>query len=65
MILKFDKSDYNLNSFFLFFKEKYKSNYFLKMVKKMEVFFQKFKYIYSKRNRDLILQTTRMTICEN
>ena len=31
----------------------------------MELFFQRFKYIYSKRNRDLILQTTRMTICEN
>ena len=65
MILKFDKSDYNLNSFFLFFKQKYNNNYFLKMVKKMELFFQRFKYIYSKRNRDLILQTTRMTICEN
>ena len=58
-MLKFDKTSHNFDSFYEFIKEKHNSPVFEKSIGKMELFFKK------KVGPENILNTTRMTICEN
>ena len=63
-LIKFDKRGINLINFFNFIKKKYKSEYFIKSIHKMEkLFLQKMK---NKSKINIILRKTgRMSICEN
>jgi hypothetical protein len=58
-VLKFDKTNDNFDRFYDFFKEKYDSNVFDESINKMEIFFKK------KKTPKSILNTSRMTMCEN
>ncbi len=63
-ILKFDKRGVNLVRFYNFIEKKYRSEYFIESIHKMEIFFLKKMNSDSKIN--LILKKTgRMSICEN
>jgi len=60
-VLKFDKTSHNFDGFFKFIDEKHNSSIIKDAIRKMEIFFNK------KRGPDYenILNTSRMTICEN
>tara|TARA_Y100000022_G_C13253543_1_gene378414 strand:- start:1433 stop:2680 length:1248 start_codon:yes stop_codon:yes gene_type:complete len=63
-ILKFDKRGVNLVRFYNFIEKKYKSEYFIESIHKMETFF--LKKMNSDSKISLILKKTgRMSICEN
>lgn len=60
-VLKFDKTHDNLDKFYKFVKKKHNSSEFEKSVNKMELFFKK----KSGPHYENMLNTSRMTICEN
>ena len=63
-ILKFDKRGVNLVRFYNFIEKKYRSEYFIESIHKMEIFFLKKMNSNSKINI-ILKKTGRMSICEN
>ena len=64
-ILKFNKTEHNLNQFYEFIKDKYNNKFFLKAIHNMELFYIKYRGPTLMRNNKILTTTSRMTICEN
>lgn len=63
-LIKFDKRGKNLTGFFKFIEKRYKSEYFIDSIHKMEKLFLKKMKNKSKKNI-MLIKTGRMSICEN
>ena len=64
-IIRFDKSEQNLYKFYKFIQEKYNTEFFDSSVNKMELFFKKMRGPFVKNIHSNLVDTSRMTICEN
>ena len=64
-ILKFNKTEHNLNQFYEFIKDKYNNKFFLKAIHNMELFYIKYRGPTLMKNNKILTTTSRMTICEN
>jgi hypothetical protein len=64
-IIRFDKSEQNLDKFYKFIQEKYNTEFFDSSVNKMELFFKKMRAPFIKNIHSNLVDTSRMTICEN
>ena len=64
-IIRFDKSEQNLDKFYKFIQEKYNTESFDSSVNKMELFFKKMRAPFIKNIHSNLVDTSRMTICEN
>jgi len=64
-ILKFNKTEHNLNQFYKFIKDKYNNKFFLKAIHNMELFYIKYRGPTLIKNNKILTTTSRMTICEN
>jgi hypothetical protein len=64
-ILKFNKTEHNLNQFYEFIKDKYNNKFFLKAIDNMQLFYIKYRGPTLMKNNKILTTTSRMTICEN
>lgn len=64
-IIRFDKNEQNLDNFYKFIKQKYNAEFFDTSVNKMELFFKKMRGPFIKNINSDLVDTSRMTICEN
>ena len=62
-IIRFDKTDQNLDNLYKFIQQKHNSGLFNSSVNKMELFFKKMRGPLIKNNE--LVNTSRMSICEN
>jgi hypothetical protein len=65
-IIKFNKNEQNFNKLYDFIKDRYNKDFFKLSVDRMELFYKKKKGpYYHKSSKGFVINTTRMTICEN
>lgn len=65
-IVKFDKNQQNFDKLYEFIKDKYNSSFFNMSVDRMELFYKKTRGpYYHKGTKGFVMNTSRMTICEN
>lgn len=64
-IIRFDKNEQNLDNFYKFIREKYNTTFFNSSINKMELFFKKMRGPFVKNIHSNLVDTSRMTICEN